>query len=124
MAPRDAQADTKGRNAGMDTTVGADAREELSRDPYSVYRRLRDEGACVWLAAADRYVVPRWEDVVGLDEVPGITAREEPSLRPRPRGRAMLRTAGTDPARLPAPPPAPLPFRGFASRWGDMLGNE
>src|SRR4051794_15659741 len=75
-----APADTRGRNAGMDTPVGAGAREELSRDPYPVYRRLREEGACVWLDAANRYVVPRWEDVVGLDELPGITAREEPSL--------------------------------------------
>ena len=54
----------------MDTTVAADAREELSRDPYPVYRRLREEGACVWLDAANRYVVARWEDVVRLDEVP------------------------------------------------------
>src|SRR3954451_12230961 len=53
--PRDARADTKGRNAGMDTTVGADTLEELSRDPYPVYRRLREEGACVWLDAANRY---------------------------------------------------------------------
>jgi len=39
----------------MDTTVGADTLEELSRDPYPVYRRLREEGACVWLDAANRY---------------------------------------------------------------------
>jgi len=108
----------------MDTRVGADTREELSRDPYAVYRRLRAEGACVWLAAADRYVVPRWEDVVGLDEVPGITAREEPSLMTRAMGRTMLRTDGDEHARLRAPAHAPLRFRGFASRWGDMLGNE
>src|SRR4051794_13858545 len=113
-----------GRTAGMDTRVGADTREELSRDPYAVYRRLRAEGACVWLAAADRYVVPRWEDVVGLDEVPGITAREEPSLMTRAMGRTMLRTDGDEHARLRAPAHAPLRFRGFASRWGDMLGNE
>jgi hypothetical protein len=38
----------------MDTTVDAPGRDELSRDPYPVYRRLRDEGACVWLDAANR----------------------------------------------------------------------
>ncbi|HEY7075102.1 MAG TPA: hypothetical protein VH418_07025, partial [Solirubrobacteraceae bacterium] len=80
----------------MGTTVDADVREELSRDPYPVYRRLRDEGACVWLEAANRYVTPRWEDVVALDEHPGITAREEPSLMTRAMGRTMLRTDGDE----------------------------
>jgi hypothetical protein len=108
----------------MDATVGADTREELSRDPYPVYRRLPDEGACGWLDAANRYVVPRWEDVVGLDEVPGITAREEPSLMTRAIGRTMLRTDGEEHARLRAPAHAPLRFRGFAERWGDMLCRE
>jgi cytochrome P450 len=108
----------------METTVGAVTRDELSRDPYPAYRRLRDEGACVWLDAANRYVVPRWEDVVGLDAVPGITAREEPSLMTRAMGRTMLRTDGEEHARLRAPAHAPLRFRGFAERWGDMLTRE
>jgi cytochrome P450 len=108
----------------MDTTAGTDPREELWRDPYPVYRRLREQGACVWLDAADRYVVPRWEDVVGLDELPGITAREEPSLMTRAMGRTMLRTDGEEHARLRAPAHTPLRFRGFAGRWGDMLNRE
>src|SRR3954466_10965427 len=108
----------------MDTTAGVDPRDELSRDPYPVYRRLREAGACVWLDAANRYVVPRWEDVVGLDDVPGITAREEPSLMTRAMGRTMLRAAGEGQRRLRAPAHAPLRFRGFAERWGDMLGQE
>jgi cytochrome P450 len=108
----------------MDTTVGADTRDELSWDPYPVYRRLRDEGACVWLGAANPYVVSRWADVVGLDEVPGITAREEASLMTRAMGRTMLRTDGEEHARLRAPAHAPLRFRGFAERWGDMLRRE
>src|SRR3954453_13952676 len=108
----------------MDTRVGAGTRKELSRDLYPVYRRVREQGACVWLDAADRYVVPRWEDVVGLDELPGITAREEPSLMTRAMGRTMLRTDGAEPARLRAPAHAPLRFRGFAERWADMLSRE
>jgi cytochrome P450 len=105
-------------------SVIATGREELSRDPYPVYRRLRDEGACVWLDAANRYVVPRWEDAVTLDEHPGITAREEPSLMTRAMGRTMLRTDGDEHARLRAPAQAPLRSRGFADRWGDMLARE
>jgi cytochrome P450 len=107
--------------SGAGTLVG---REELARDPYPVYRRLRDEGACVWLDAANRYVLPRWEDVVALDDHPGITAREEPSLMTRAMGRSMLRTDGEEHARLRAPAQAPLRFRGFAARWGDMLERE
>ncbi|MEA2180597.1 MAG: hypothetical protein QOG77_3894 [Solirubrobacteraceae bacterium] len=103
------------------TAVG---REELSRDPYPAYRRLRDAGSCVWLEAAARYVVPRWEDVVALDERPEITAREDPSLMTRAMGRTMLRTDGDEHARLRAPAQAPLRFRGFAARWGDMLARE
>jgi cytochrome P450 len=109
---------------GSDRDVGAQTREELSRDPYPVYRRLRDKGACVWLDAANRYVVSRWEDVVRLDEVPGISAREERSLMTRAMGRTMLRTDGEEHARLRAPAQAPLRFRGFAKRWGDMLARE
>lgn len=100
------------------------SRAELSRDPYPAYRRLRDQGACVWLEAAGRYVVPRWEDVVALDDHPGITAREDPSLMTRAMGRTMLRVDGEEHARLRAPAQAPLRFRGFAARWGDMLERE
>ena len=99
-------------------------REQLSRDPYPIYRRLRDQGACVWLDAANRYVVPRWEDVASLDERPEITAREEPSLLTRAMGRTMLRTDGDEHARLRAPAQTPLRFRGFADRWGGMLERE
>jgi cytochrome P450 len=99
-------------------------REELSRDPYPTYRRLRDESACVWLEAASRYVVPRWEDVVALDDRTEITAREDPSLMTRAMGRTMLRVDGEEHARLRAPARQPLRFRGFAERWGDMFERE
>src|SRR3954465_14329410 len=108
----------------MDPRVGAGTRKELSRDPYPVYRRLREQGACVWLDPANRYVVARWGGGGGLDEVPGITAREEPSLMTRAMGRTMLRTDGEEHARLRAPAHAPMRFRGFAERWGDMLTPE
>src|SRR4051794_37482751 len=108
----------------MDPRVGAGGREELSRDPYPVYRRLRDAGACVWLDAANRHVLARGEDVVGVDERPGVTAREEPSLMTRAMGRTMLRTDGEEHVRLRAPAHAALRVRGFAERWGDMLTRE
>ena len=42
----------------------------------------------------------------------------------RAMGRTMLRTDGEEHARLRAPAHAPLRFRGFAERWGDMLSRE
>jgi cytochrome P450 len=42
----------------------------------------------------------------------------------RAMGRTMLRTDGDEHARLRAPSQAPLRFRGFAERWGDMLERE
>jgi hypothetical protein len=108
----------------MAVPASAASLDQLSRDPYPIYRRLRDEGACVWLQAANRYVVPRWDDVVSLDERPQITAREEPSLMTRAMGRTMLRTDGGEHARLRTPAQTPLRFRGFAQRWGDMLERE
>ena len=108
-------------HAGSGVTA---TRDELSRDPYPTYRRLRDEGACVWLEAAGRYVVPRWEDVVALDDRKEITAREDPSLMTRAMGRTMLRVDGDEHARLRAPAQSPLRFRGFADRWGDMFERE
>ena len=42
----------------------------------------------------------------------------------RAMGRSMLRTDGEEHARLRAPAQAPLRFRGFAARWGDMLERE
>jgi cytochrome P450 len=42
----------------------------------------------------------------------------------RAMGRTMLRTDGEEHARLRAPAHAPLRFRGFADRWGDMFARE
>ena len=78
----------------------------------------------MWLEAAGRYVVPRWEDVVALDDRKEITAREDPSLMTRAMGRTMLRVDGDEHARLRAPAQSPLRFRGFADRWGDMFERE
>lgn len=49
--------------------------DDLLRDPYGIYRRLRDAGPCVWMAPAKRYVIPRWADVFSLDENPASSPR-------------------------------------------------
>ena len=64
---------------------------ELSKDPYPIYRRLRDEGACVWFEAAGRYVITRWKDVFELDLNPAVTAQEDNTLVHRAIGLSMRR---------------------------------
>ena len=90
----------------MSTDATTVSRAELSRDPYPAYRRLRDQGACVWLEAAGRYVVPRWEDVVVLNDRPGITAREVVSTtEPVLTGRNQTDADASHCHRAPTRPP-------------------
>ncbi len=90
---------------------------DLSRDPYPVYCRLRDEGRCVYLQAARRYVIPRWKDVVELDRNPAITGREENSLMTRAMGRTLRRTDGETHVRLRGAFQGPLTGQAFTTRW-------
>jgi len=67
---------------------------ELSKDPYPVYRRLRDEGACVWFEEAGRNVITRWKEVFELNQNPAVTAQEDITLVHRAIGLSMRRLDG------------------------------
>ncbi|HEY3726189.1 MAG TPA: hypothetical protein VGL51_03375 [Solirubrobacteraceae bacterium] len=95
--------------------------DDLSRDPYGIYRRLRDAGPCVWMAPAKRYVVPRWADVFSLDENPAFIAAEPDSLMTRAMGLSMLRTDGEIHARQRQAAHRVLRVREFEARWAGML---
>lgn len=95
--------------------------DELVRDPYAVYRRLRNAGPCVWLAPANRYVIPRWADVFALDEDPAFTAAEPASLMTRAMGLSMLRSDGETHARQRRPAHRVLRVKEFQARWAGML---
>lgn len=102
--------------------VGASATAaELSADPYPIYRSLRDEGPCVYLAAANRYVITRWDDVFALDANPAVTAREENSLMTRAMGLTMLRTDGDEHERLRLASRATLGGRSFLEHWNGPI---
>ena len=61
--------------------------EALERNPYPIYRRLRDEGV-VWVEAAGRWLVTRWDDVDAVErDSEAFTAMEEASLQTRVMGR-------------------------------------
>jgi cytochrome P450 len=79
---------------------GAISLEALEQNPYPIYRRLRDEGV-VWVEAAGRWLVTRWDDVDAVErDSDAFTAMEEASLQTRVMGRTMLRTDGAAHRRL------------------------
>jgi cytochrome P450 len=97
--------------------------EDLVRDPYDVYRRLRDAGSCVWLAPARRYVLPRWDEVFALDENPAFTAAEPDSLMTRAMGLSMLRTDGETHQRQRRAAHRVLRAKEFEACWSGMLAG-
>ena len=97
--------------------------EHLVRDPYDVYRRLRDAGPCVWLAPARRYVLPRWDEVFALDEDPAFTAAEPDSLMTRAMGLSMLRTDGAIHQRQRRAAHRVLRAKEFDACWSGMLAG-
>ena len=74
--------------------------EELERDPYPIYARLRDEEPVSWVPAVQLWLVTRYDDVrtVCLD-ARGVHGRDRP-LDPEPHdGREHARLRGAGPAR-------------------------
>ena len=79
---------------------GAISLDALEQNPYPIYRRLREEGV-VWVEAANRWLVTRWDDVDAVErDSDAFTAMEEASLQTRVMGRTMLRSDGAAHQRL------------------------
>jgi cytochrome P450 len=75
--------------------------EELERDPYPIYARLRDEEAVSWVPAVQLWLVTRYEDVRTVDLVPELfTAATDPSTLNRTMGVNMLGSEGADQQRI------------------------
>jgi cytochrome P450 len=65
--------------------------EELERDPYPIYARLRDEEPVSWVPAVQLWLVTRHDDVRAVDLDPGsFTAATDPSTLNRTMGVSML----------------------------------
>jgi len=75
--------------------------EELERDPYPIYARLRDEEPVSWVPAVQLWLVTRYEDVRHVDLTPEVfTAATEPSTLNRTMGVNMLGQEGPDQQRV------------------------
>lgn len=98
--------------------------EDLEIDPYPAYRRLRDREGISWVAAANRYLVTRWEDVIHVDtHHDTFVTAERDSLMTKAMGLSMLRTDGDTHDRLRKAAEEPLRPKVVRQRWVDML-NE
>jgi len=75
--------------------------EDLERDPYPIYARLRDEEPVSWVPAVQLWLVTRYEDVRTVDLSPDVfTAATEPSTLNRTMGVNMLGSEGPDQERV------------------------
>jgi cytochrome P450 len=71
--------------------------EELERDPYPIYARLRDEEPVSWVPAVQLWLVTRHDDVRHVDLTPEVfTAATEPSTLNRTMGVNMLGMEGPE----------------------------
>jgi hypothetical protein len=75
--------------------------EELERDPYPIYARLRDEEPVSWVPAVQLWLVTRFDDVRRVDLTPEIfTAATDPSTLNRTMGVNMLGMEGPEQERI------------------------
>ena len=69
--------------------------DDLERDPYPVYKRLRDEEPVSYVDAVDLWLVTRWDDVQQVDKTPEIfTGETDPSTLNRTFGKNLLGSEG------------------------------
>ncbi len=75
--------------------------EDLERDPYPSYARLRDEEPVSWVPAVQLWLVTRHDDVRHIDLTPEVfTAATDPSTLNRTMGVNMLGSEGPDQRRV------------------------
>src|SRR5215212_7349198 len=74
------------------STIGV---EELERDPYPAYARLRADEPVSWVESVGLWLVTRWDDVNHVIKSPEIfTAETEPSTLNRTFGKNLLGSEG------------------------------
>jgi cytochrome P450 len=73
-------------------TIGV---EELERDPYPAYARLRADEPVSWVESVGLWLVTRWDDVNHVIKSPDVfTAETEPSTLNRTFGKNLLGSEG------------------------------
>ncbi|HXD27149.1 MAG TPA: cytochrome P450, partial [Arthrobacter sp.] len=66
--------------------------EDLHRDPFPIYRRLREEAAVHWVPAVNRFMVVSYDACHAIEQDEAtFSADERESLMKRAMGHSMLR---------------------------------
>src|SRR5262245_60733894 len=98
--------------------------EELERDPYPIYARLRDEEPVSWVPAVQLWLVTRYEDVRTVDLSPErFTAATDPSTLNRTMGVNMLGSEGLEQQRIRRVVEPPFRPRDVEERTQGMIPN-
>jgi cytochrome P450 len=110
---------------GVGSTITVD---DLERDPYPIYRRLRDEEPVSWVEAVGLWLVTRWDDVEHVDLYPDVfTGETEPSTLNRTFGKNLLGSEGDYHARIRSiiePAFRPGAVRPYAAAVIEPIANE
>jgi cytochrome P450 len=98
------------------------ALDELERDPYPIYARLREEEPVAFVPAVQLWLVTRHDDVRHVDLTPEVfTAATEPSTLNRTMGVNMLGSEGPEQAWLRAVVEPPFRPRDVEERTQGMI---
>src|SRR3954451_6614145 len=77
-------------SVGTEITV-----EQLERDPYPIYKQLREEEPVCFVESVGLWLVTRWADVNYVDKTPDLfTGETQPSTLERTFGRNLLASEG------------------------------
>ena len=77
-------------SVGTEITV-----EQLERDPYPIYKQLREEEPVCFVESVGLWLVTRWADVGYVDKTPDLfTGETQPSTLERTFGRNLLASEG------------------------------
>src|ERR671929_691383 len=102
--------------------------EDLERDPYPIYKRLRDEEPVSYVESVGLWLVTRWDDVVYVDKTPDLfTGETEPSTLNRTFGKNLLGSEGPYHERIRSiiePAFRPGEVRGYAQEVIEPIANE
>ena len=96
--------------------------EDLERDPYPIYARLREEEPVSWVPAVGLWLVTRFEDVRRVDLDPEtLTAATDPSTLNRTMGVNMLGMEGPEQQWIRSVTEAPYRPRDVEERTQGMI---
>lgn len=92
--------------------------DDLVADPYPTYRVLREHHPVAWVPEADRYLVTRHDDIVGVERDPKVfSSAETPSNLTRVMGETLLRKDGEAHRRERVAAERPLRPRIVTQHW-------